>query len=110
VRLAKRDKSIYLLYPEEDSGSVKMTATLEFSPESEAALKAQAQARGLTLEQRLMELAGEHVPPASIARLQRTNPGEWARQFDEWINSHDPNLPVLSDEAMSRESIYPDHV
>ncbi|HEX4137361.1 MAG TPA: hypothetical protein VHY84_22320 [Bryobacteraceae bacterium] len=87
-----------------------MAVTLELSAESEAALKAQAQARGLTLEEWLLELAGEHTPQASIAHLQRTNPKEWARKFDEWVNSHDPNLPVLSDEAMSRESIYPDHV
>ena len=85
-----------------------MTVTLELSLESEAALKAQA--RGLALEEWLMELAGEHGPPASIAHLQRSNPKEWARRFDEWVSSHDPNLPVLSDEAMSRENIYPDHV
>jgi len=84
-----------------------MTVTLEFSPESKAALKAQA--RGLTVEEWLLELAGEHAPPASIAHLQRTNPEEWARQFDEWVNGHDPSLPVLSDASMSRESIYPDH-
>jgi len=87
-----------------------MTVTLELSPEREAALKAQAQARGLMVEEWLMELAGEHAPPESIAHLQRSNPREWARQFDEWVNSHDPNLPVLSEQAMSRESIYPDHV
>jgi len=56
-----------------------------------------------------MELAGEYAP-ASIAHLQRSNPKEWVRRFDEWVSSHDPNLPVLSDEAMSRENIYPDHV
>jgi len=33
---------------------------------------------------------------------------EWARQFDAWADSHSPDIPVLSDEAMSRESIYPD--
>jgi hypothetical protein len=86
-----------------------MTVTLELSPEREAVLKAQAQARGLTLEEWLMELAGEHAPRASIAHMQRSNPKEWARRFDEWVSSHDPNLPVLSDEAMSRERIYPDH-
>jgi hypothetical protein len=85
-----------------------MALTIELSPESEAALRAQAQARGLTIEQWLVEVAEQHAPPASIAHLQKTNPQEWARHFDAWVNSHDPNTPVLSDEAMSRESIYPD--
>src|SRR5580658_7408833 len=47
---------------------------------------------------------------ASIAHLQKTDPQEWTRQFDAWVDSHDPNTPVLSDEAMSRESIYPDRI
>ena len=81
---------------------------IELTPEKEASLKAQAQARGLTIEQWLLELAEQHAPSASIAHLQKSNPREWARYFDAWVNSHDPNTPVLSDEAMSRESIYPD--
>ncbi len=87
-----------------------MTVTLELSPEREAVLKAQAQARGLTIEQWLLELAEQLALPASIAHLQRTNPKEWARQFRAWADGHDPNTPVLSDEAMSRESIYPDRI
>jgi len=85
-----------------------MTVTIELSPEREAALQAQALARGLTIEQWLLELADQHAPATSIAHLQRSNPQEWGRHFDAWVNSHDPNLPVLSNEAMSRESIYPD--
>ncbi len=85
-----------------------MTVTLELSPEREAVLKAEAQLRGLTLEQWLLEVAEQQITPASVAHLQRTNPQEWARYFD--ADSHDPNLPVLSDEAMSRESMYPDRV
>jgi hypothetical protein len=85
-----------------------MNLTLELSPEREAALKAQAQARGKTVEQWLVELTEQLVPSTSIAHLQKTNPKEWARQFRAWADSHDPNMPVLSDEAMSRESIYPD--
>ena len=54
------------------------------------------------------EVADQQVPPVSIAHLQRTDPEEWARQFRIRADSHDPNIPVLSDEAMSRESIYPD--
>ena len=33
---------------------------------------------------------------------------EWARQFRIWADSYDPNIPVLSDEAMSRENFYPE--
>ena len=87
-----------------------MTVTIELSPEREAALQAQAQARGLTLQQLVLDLVDQHTPPSSIAHLQRTNPKEWARQFRAWADSHDPNLPVLSDEAMSRGSIYPDRI
>jgi hypothetical protein len=36
-------------------------------------------------------------------------PEEWLRQFRAWTQSHaERNLPVLSDEAMSRDSIYRD--
>ena len=85
-----------------------MTVVLNLSPEKEAAFKTQAQARGLSLEQWMLEVADQYVQPVSIAHLQRTNPQEWARQFRAWADSHNPNIPVLSDEAMSRESIYPD--
>ena len=85
-----------------------MTVTLNLPPEKETAFKAQAHARGLSLEQWMLYVADQQVQPVSIAHLQKTDPQEWARQFDAWVNSHDPNTPVLSDEAMSRESIYPD--
>ena len=85
-----------------------MTLTLELAPEKEAAFKAQAQACGLSLEQWMLAVATQHVPSESIAHLQKTNPAEWARNFDAWVDSHRQNIPVLSDEAMSRESIYPD--
>lgn len=87
-----------------------MTLTIELSPEREAALQAQARALGLSIEEWLLYVAEQHVPSESIAHLQKTNPEEWARQFRAWADSHDPNTPVLSDEAMSRESIYPDRM
>jgi hypothetical protein len=85
-----------------------MTVTLNLPPEKEAAFKAVAQACGLSVEQWILKLVEQSVQPASIAHLQRTDPEEWARQFRARADSHDPNIPVLSDEAMSRESIYPD--
>jgi hypothetical protein len=35
---------------------------------------------------------------------------EWIKQFHEWLDSHDPDLPVLPDEALRRESIYEDRL
>jgi hypothetical protein len=87
-----------------------MTLTLELSPEREAALRVQAQARGMSLEQWLLELIEQLAPSTSIAHLQKTDPKEWARQFHEWAEGHDRTTPLLSDEAISRESIYPDRV
>ena len=34
---------------------------------------------------------------------------EWSQAFRAWVESHrGQNLPILSDEAISRESMYPD--
>ena len=58
-----------------------MAVILNLPPEKEAAFKMQAQARGLSLEQWMLEIAEQQVQPMSIAHLQKTNPQEWARQF-----------------------------
>lgn len=34
------------------------------------------------------------------------SPEEWVREFDSWVRSHPTNTSLLSDEAVSRESIY----
>jgi len=87
-----------------------MIVTLDLPPEREAALKTQAKARGLSLEQWLMEMTEQLAPSGSISHLQKTNPKEWMRQFRSWAESHDRTTPPLSDEAVSRESIYPDRI
>ena len=83
---------------------------VELSPENEAALKKQAEAQGLTIEQWLARIAEMHVAPHSEAHLQTTDPEEWARRFHAWAESHDRTKPPLSDEAIGRESIYRDPV
>ena len=89
-----------------------MNLTIELSDEKASALKAQAEARGLTVERWIEQIAEQHAEaqPASIAHLQKTNPKEWARRFHEWAESHDRTTPLLGDEAISRESIYPDRI
>jgi hypothetical protein len=73
-------------------------------------LKAQARSLGLSIEEWLLYLAEQHLPQGAIVQLQKTDPAGWARQFRAWAESHDPDTPVLSDEAMGRESIYPDRL
>jgi len=89
-----------------------MNLTIELSDENAAVLKAQAEAHGMTVEQWVEQIAEQHAEaqPASIAHLQKTNSKEWARRFHEWAESHDRTKPLLSDEAISRESIYPDRI
>lgn len=94
--------------------------SLEVSQETQARIVQEAQKEGISVDALIQRLMKEHEErtrafleaPASdvpsMAHLQRTNPQEWARYFDAWVDSHDPDTPVLSDEAMSRESIYPD--
>ena len=87
-----------------------MNLTIELADEKAAARKAQAEAHGLTVERWIEQIAEQHADaqPVSIAPLQKTNPKEWARLFHEWAEGHDRTTPPLSDEAVSRESIYPD--
>jgi predicted DNA-binding antitoxin AbrB/MazE fold protein len=35
---------------------------------------------------------------------------KWLEDFDEWMNSLDPNTPNLTDEQISRESIYEEQI
>ena len=87
-----------------------MNVTIELSEEQAAALKVQAEGRGLTVERWLEQVAAQLAPQTSIAHLQKTNPDEWARRFHEWAESHDRTTPLITDQAVSRENIYPDRV
>ena len=93
---------------------VMMTVTLDLPPQVEQAYLAAAQARGLALSDIVRETLLAAQPSAtaidSIAYLQETDPKEWARQFHAWAESHDRTTPLLSDEAISRENIYPDRI
>lgn len=89
-----------------------MNITIEFPPEVEAGLLAQARAEGLGVADYVLNLvrgqltarpaAGTPAKPA-----YELPPEEWVRTFEAWARSHaDMNLPLLSDEAIGRESIY----
>jgi len=43
-----------------------------------------------------------------VAGGQTMSADEWMRRFRAWAHSHPTDTPLLSDEAISRESIYSD--
>lgn len=46
---------------------------------------------------------------ASASFYETATHEEWSAEFHQWIDSHkEEDIPVLSEQAMSRESMYPD--
>jgi hypothetical protein len=83
-----------------------MTITLNLTPETETRLIAQAAARGMSVEELLkaaidtLLAASEPTLPTVISSQER------AEKFINWARSYSIKTPLLSDEAISRESIY----
>jgi len=89
-----------------------MTLTIEVSGELEAALKAQADQQGLSADRVARQvLAAALTPGIGLAESDSSAAGasgeEKARAFVQWARSH-RDTPLLSDEAVSRASMYPD--
>lgn len=83
-------------------------------PELETRIQQQAIRAGLSAEdwlqqQVLRQELEDYTPPAKSLQEELT-PEEWVRQFHAWAESHDRGTPLLSDEAISRDSIYPDRL
>ena len=81
-----------------------MTITLTLKPEVEKGLLARAQDRGLTLDAYLNELVQRE---AGFAAGAQQSGKEKAQAFTAWAKSHRPT-ELLSEEAISRATMYPD--
>ena len=81
-----------------------MTVTLNLPPAVEQAFLAEAQAKGISLDALVRDVLISRQPPPPEMEL---SPEEWVREFKAWTRSHaGEDLPLLPDEAMSREFIY----
>jgi hypothetical protein len=81
-----------------------VTVNLDLPPQVERAYLAEAQARGVSLADLVRDVLVERKPAAAASEL---TPEEWVREFRAWVASHEnDDLPLLSDEAISREFIY----
>lgn len=81
-----------------------MPSVLEVQPDIAAKIAAQAAERGVSVDAYLRLLVEEQQE--RTASQKAIPPQEKARLWREWAASHNPDTPLLSDEAISRESIY----
>jgi len=81
-----------------------MTVTLNLPPNVEEAFLAEARAKGVSLDELVRDVLLAREPSSRGAEL---SPEEWVREFKAWTRSHaEDNLPLLPEEAMSRDFIY----
>ena len=83
--------------------------TVQLNPEQEQLI-------GQALEAGLIGDASEVVQVGLAAIRQRLearvssrtplDPQDWSREFHAWVESHSSTTPLLSDEAISRDSLY----
>jgi hypothetical protein len=85
-----------------------MTMKINLPRDVEQAYLAEAQARRLTLDALVSEVLLARTPSPAVPEPDMSAE-EWVHRFTAWTRSHEGrNLPILPDEAMSRESIYAD--
>ncbi len=61
---------------------------------------------GLELCGSRLQVSVADEPPDTGLPLYRASTAEWAKALIEWASGHSPNATFLSDEAVSRDSIY----
>lgn len=83
-----------------------MTVTLEFKPEVEERIAIEAKARGLSVERYILNVLERETAAREANFALTATPEEWKKAFLEWVNTERPDHPPLTDEAISRESIY----
>ena len=81
-----------------------MIITIDLPSDIEAALAVQARARGLDLVQYAVQVLREQIPPQASGALSPAERAEAWRKSAQGL----PHTAPLSDDAISRESLYGD--
>jgi hypothetical protein len=82
-----------------------MTITIPVSQEEQAILADRARAQGVSVDTLLRKVVLQIISAAPDAAMQEHNGEQWQKEFEQWIDAL-PDLPVLPNKALSRESLY----
>lgn len=84
-----------------------MTVTLpvQLTPAERAAIQAQAIAQGVSVDSLLRKAVLQIIATGPEVNVRQPSAEQWEKEFEEWLDSL-PDMRALSDEAVSRESIY----
>ncbi len=82
--------------------------TITLSPDQEQIASKAIRAGLIDTPGQLVDLGVEtiRVRLESQATQPERSADEWIREFRSWVQSHPTDTPLLSDEAVDRESIY----
>jgi len=83
-----------------------MTVTLELKPEVEERIVAEAKASGLSVEMYILSVLEKEAANGEVNFALTKTPEEWKKAFLKWVRTERPAHLPLSDEAISRESVY----
>ncbi len=82
-----------------------VTVPVPLTPEEEAALRAHAEVQGVSVDSLLHQAVLRIISSPPQVNPEQHSAQQWEKEFGEWLDSL-PGWPALSDEAISRESIY----
>ena len=84
-----------------------MALIVQIPPEIEKRLQVEAAEHGMTAAEYVRAVLERMFASPGLSPLWMTaSKDEWLKAFNSWMDSHDPTLPPLSEEAVSRESMY----
>jgi hypothetical protein len=83
--------------------------TIQLKPEQEEVVELAIQAGLIRAADDLLDVGVETIRQRLTERRALRKPidaAQWSRELHAWVRSHSTNTPLLSDEAISRDSIY----
>jgi hypothetical protein len=83
--------------------------TIQLNPEQEQVIGQAIQAGLLASADDIIDVGIDAIRQRLQSRVEANaelNTEQWLQEFRAWVHSHSTTTPLLSDEAISRDSIY----